>query len=201
MDNDRLNKKVFLWDRAICKENWSSGFKKVLDDMNLVNYWLNNTVIPLDLAKTRVHERLQRDWEHHCSTKDKLRTYRIFKQEMAVASHLNCNLPKYPRSLISQLRLGVLPLRIETGRFVRLAEADRLCQVCSTDSVENEYHFLFECNEYTEYREEFETAIDANLTQLTLQEKFDKVFSHPHSLGRYMILAYKKRREKLYKTV
>ena len=167
MDNSRLNKKVFLWDQAICKENWSSGFKNVLDDMNLVNYWSNNTIIPLDLAKIRVHERLERDWKHHCSTKDKLRTYRISKQEMTVASHLNCNMPKYQRSLISQLRLGVLPLRIETGRFARLAEADRLCQVCSSNSVENEYHFLFECSEYTEYREEFETALDTNLSQLS----------------------------------
>ncbi len=199
MDDNRLNKRVFLWDREICKDNWSSSYKGILDDMNLGNYWLNSRIIPLDLAKDRVRERLKRDWKHQCSTKDKLRTYRIHKKDMRVASHLNCNMPKYQRSLISQLRLGVLPLRIETGRFVRLDEADRLCQVCSNNDIENEFHFLFECDEYNEYRSKLETAIGTNFSDLSAQEKFDRVFSHPHSLGRYMTLAYRKRREKLYK--
>ncbi len=201
MDNNRLNKKVFMWDQALCRENWSSSFKLVLDDMSLSNYWVNNIVIPLEITKAKVHERLERDWKHHCSTKDKLRTYRLFKQDMTVASHLNCNMPKYSRSLISQLRLGVLPLRIETGRFVRLPEADRLCQVCSDNKIENEYHFLFECAEYTEYRNELQTALDINFSDLSMQEMFVNVFNHPHSLSRYMTRAFQKRREKLYRTI
>ncbi len=95
----------------------------------------------------------------------------------------------YAMLLISQLRLGVLPLRIKTGRFARLDEADRLCHVCSNNDIENEFHFLFECDEYTGYRTELETAIGTNFSDLSAQEKFDRVFSHPHSLGRYMILA------------
>ncbi len=121
--------------------------------------------------------------------------------DMTVASHLNCNMPKYQRSLISQLRLGVLPLRIETGRFTGLDVVDRLCQVCAGNHVENEIHFLFECSEYNEYRNELETAINATFSELSIQEKFDKVFSHPHSLSRYVTLAYKKRQEKMYKAV
>ena len=89
---------------------------------------------------------------------------------MSVASHLNCNMPKYPRSLISQLRLGVLPLRIET-------EANRLCQVCAENKIENEYHSLFECSEYTEYRPELETAIDVKLARQSSQEMFVNVFN------------------------
>ncbi len=138
---------------------------------------------------------------YDCSTKDKLRTYRIFKHDMNVASHLNCNMPKYPRSLISQLRLGVLPLRIETGRFVRLAEADRICQVCSDNKIENEYHFLFECSEYAELRAELQTAIGINFRGMTQQEMFENVFNHPYSLSRYMTMAYTKRREKLYRAI
>ena len=110
-------------------------------------------------------------------------------------------MPKYQRSLISQLRLGVLPLRIETGRFAGLDVADRLCQVCTDNLVENEAHFLFECSEYNEYRRELETAVNATFSDLSLREKFDTIFSHPHSLSRFVTLAYRKRQEKMYKAV
>ena len=85
-------------------------------------------------------------------------------------------------------------------RFVRLAEADRLCQVCAKNKIENEYHFLFECSEYTEYRAELETAINVNLAILSTEDKFVNVFNHPHSLSRYITRAFKKRREKLYRS-
>ncbi len=130
MSDDRLNKKVFLWDKSLSNNNWSSGFKNVLTDLDLDNHWVNNTLIPMEIAKTKIRANFVRDWQHHCQTKDKLRTYRSFKTEMGTAAHLKCNLPKFQRSLISQLRLGILPIRIETGRFSGLSEADRICQVC-----------------------------------------------------------------------
>ena len=99
------------------------------------------------------------------------------------------------------MRLGVLPLRIETGRFTGLDVADRLCQVCDGNHIENEIHFLFECPEYNEYRIEFETAINVTFSDLSISERFEKVFSHPHSLGRYVTRAYKKRQEKMYRAV
>ena len=61
MDNNRLNKKVFLWDQAICKENWSSSFKVVLEDMNLENYWLNNMAVPMDLTKNKSSGKTRKD--------------------------------------------------------------------------------------------------------------------------------------------
>ncbi len=201
MDVNRLNRKVFLWDKSICKENWSSSFKNVLNDLNLGNYFSNSVAIPMDLAKNKIWERFERDWKHHCATKDKLRTYRLFKNDMKVATHLNCNMPKYPRSLISQLRLGILPLRIETGRFTRLDETERICQVCSSGSIENEAHFLFNCEFYHDYRQSLETALNVDFSIITLEEKFDKVFRHPHSLSRYVLQAYQRRREKLYKSL
>ncbi len=88
MDDNRLNKKIFLWDKSLCKDNWSMSLQNLLNDLNLENFWINSTSIPMDLAKTRVWDRLERDWRHHCSTMDKLRTYRIHKHDMIVAAHL-----------------------------------------------------------------------------------------------------------------
>ncbi len=200
MKDDRLNKKVFLWDKSLSNNNWSSSVKTMLEDLKLDNSFTSNTYISMDVAKVKVLEKHENDWKHHCLTKDKLRTYRIFKKSVSVANHLNSNLPKYQRSLISQLRWGILPIRIETGRFVGLNERDRICEMCNQNEVENEAHFMFSCDLYAHYREELEAAIGVNLGNLSITDKWESVFQHPHSLGRFVYNAFQKRREKLYKS-
>ncbi len=134
----------------------------------------------------------------HCLTKEKLRTYRTFKDDMNTAAHLNSNLPKYERSLISQLRLGVLPLRIETGRFTNLEVGDRLCELCDKNQVETEAHFLFECELYSDLRNNMSTALNTDFQNLNEPQKFELVFKHPHILGKYMSRAISTRKSKLY---
>ena len=90
MENNRLNKRVFLNDKEICKDNWSSHFQNMLTDIDLENHWINNTEIPLDQLKIKVKDKLTRDWRHHCATKDKLRTYRTFKDDILL---LQCLVP------------------------------------------------------------------------------------------------------------
>ena len=63
------------------------------------------------------------------------------------------------RSLLAQFRTGipVLLLRLETGRFHnardhttgkirKLAVHERTSLICYSDSVEDEFHFVFNCN-------------------------------------------------------
>ena len=107
--------------------------------------------MPLDLLQTKIYDQFQLDLEHHCSTKPKLRTYITFKEDIKVAPHISCNMSKYERSIItciSQLRLGILPLKVETGRCSNLKVEERTCLICDSNNVENESHFLFECKHY-----------------------------------------------------
>ena len=57
------------------------------------------------------------------------------------------------RSILAQLLRGILPLRIETDRYERKAEAERLCKFCDNNSVASEAHFLFQCPQYLPYRD------------------------------------------------
>ena len=66
---------------------------------------------------------------------------------MKVSVHLNTNLSKSKKSLLTQLRCGVLPLFIETGRYLNLLRKGRLCPICKT-SIKDEIHFLFDCKYY-----------------------------------------------------
>ncbi len=55
------------------------------------------------------------------------------------------------RSLLAQLGIGVLPLKIETGRYnnVTVVE-DRICELCDLD-IEDENHFVCSCPIYSQF--------------------------------------------------
>ncbi len=198
MDQSRLNRTVFMYDKLARGHNWNKKVKKILTDCDMLRYWNENQPVPLDLFKTKIYNQFEIDWEHHCSTKPKLRTYITFKHDIKVASHISCNMAKYERSLISQLRLGILPLRIETGRFSNLKVEDRTCLICNSNSVENESHFLFECESYANERVKLEQEIGCNFSIMNENEKFRCIFEHPFRLAKYIKMAIIKRRERLY---
>ena len=82
--------------------------------------------------------------------------------------------------MISKLRLGILPLRIETGRYERpiLSEAQRLCY-CQMGIIESEYHALFECKMYNELRETWKSklVLPDNFDNLPVNCKLDQVLN------------------------
>ena len=59
----------------------------------------------------------EHDWKNAVMSKPKLRTYVKFKNTYVIEGYVNSCLPRFQRSLLSQFRAGILPLKIETGRF------------------------------------------------------------------------------------
>ena len=144
MDYNRLTKKVFLYDKSLCVQNWSSEIKYLCnnvdlnEDFNLIDInteeFLNKTADKLKLG---------------LSQKPKLRTYVKFKNTFTTEQYTkHCN-STHKRSLLAQFRMGILPIAIETGRFKGLTENERICKFCPHQAVENEQHFLCTCSLYT----------------------------------------------------
>jgi hypothetical protein len=89
------------------------------------------------------------------STLSKLESYRIFKLDFRSENYLNCvNNTKYRNSL-SRFRCSAHKLAIEEGRFRNIPRESRLCNKCSYNQIENEYHFLLICPFYRELRKQF----------------------------------------------
>ena len=99
-----------------------------------------------------VHEKLrlecEEEWRQIIHTKPNPRSYVKFKMKYHTEEYLKMCMTKYQRSLLSQFRAGILPLRIETGRFhvksdtengnVRhLQVEERTCQMCNSHEIEN----------------------------------------------------------------
>jgi len=92
-------------------------------------------------------------WENEIKHLKKLRTFVIFKNTFKQEKFLSVHMLRKERSLFAQYRLGILPLRIETGRYRGEKEEERICMLCTRKVVENEKHFLFDCPLYYNERE------------------------------------------------
>ena len=151
-------------------------------------------------------------WLNNCLHKPKLRTYKnTFKTE----SYLFHFLSRQHRSFIAQLRLGILPLRIETGRFENIKDSltgrfcklkveERKCQICNLDDIEDEKHFLCICQVYDGERYlMYEKVMEknCNFVNLSTEMKFKYLVTHEYKLlGAFISKCWNIRTQILYST-
>ena len=84
--------------------------------------------------------------------KNKLRTYRLFKNCYITENYVDEVLNRQHRSALAKFGCGVAVLRKETGRYERLTLVQRVCFNCSC-KVEDEFHVLTECPLYDDLRQ------------------------------------------------
>ena len=79
---------------------------------------------------------------------------------------------------MAQLRLGILPLKVETGRFERISLQDRLCEFCSENAIEDEEHFLFRCDLYHDLRQKFIGKIIDEIRNVEDEAAMARIWKH-----------------------
>ncbi len=96
---------------------------------------------------------LNRDnWWLEAGTKTKLRTFVQFVCRIDPQGLSKCNLCRNHPSLISRLKCGVLPLKLEVGRFNNAKIETRLCACCTEGVIETEAHFVNDCTAFENER-------------------------------------------------
>ena len=65
--------------------------------------------------------------------KPELRSYVMFKNIFKSESYVKMAHAKMSRSIFAQLRLGILPLEIEMGRFRNIPSENRMCHFCKNE--------------------------------------------------------------------
>ena len=197
LHDDRLTKKVFLWDLSICRNTWCANIKKVFTEIGKQECFMNITTCNLNDASNRLIELFQNIWSETIANKPKLRTYILFKQEFCTEKYVLFNLSRSERSFIAQLRAGVLPLKIETGRYVGIPVEERLCLCCPSQSVEDELHFVFECNLYNSIRNNLMSFVSLNSPEILNGSRLDmlKILyrSYPRQFAKFVKSAYERR--------
>ena len=137
-------------------------------------------------------------WTEKLDYKPKLRTYKLFKRARYVEKYVTLNLSTKERSLLAQLRMGVLPIHIETGRYTNIPAENRYCFNCH-DKIEDEMHFVFDCPLYGTFRETLLKNVDESFNFMTIHNKFAYLCSYfTRQLAKYVCQAYDKRNSLLY---
>ncbi len=171
MNNQRVNKRVFLWSRSksganvrnwcyrvelfyrkismhhLLNESYDFNVKDVLEDIKIVLS---------EFYEVNWFSKLTQDTARNGLGGNKLRTYRKFKNAITTEPYLKNVLNKRHRSALAKFRCGVASIRIETGRYEHLQVEERLCPVCCNE-IENEEHVLTRCSAYMGLRNDLYT--------------------------------------------
>ena len=169
--------------------SWSSEVKSILYDNSLNHVYDAQQTFQVktivNQLKGCLFDKQQVLIENECKDKPKLRTFITFKDFKNVPPHIYKPLSFLERKTISKLRLGILPIRLETARYIKpvVPEEQQLCY-CNNGEVESEYHVLFSCEKYDHLRQVWFTKLTkpSNFRVLPNQEKFKIALNDPNNV-------------------
>lgn len=199
MDDDRLTKKVFLWSYRN-NSSWCSQVKEILYKLDLCSCFDFIRICDINEVKSKLFKYYEDEWKLKTRSLPKFRTYVTFKQNAQLEPYITMNITKQERSLMAQFRCGILPLRVETGRYRNEPLHERYCVLCKSNSIEDEKHFIFQCKFYENNRISFfhNLNLDKNLDEtVNLNIILEK---NQRQTAKYLNLIYSVRQSYLYKS-
>ena len=214
LDDSRITKRIFLWDKQLCRDNWCSKLESILNNFGYnEEIFDDNLIIDIPTAKLKTVEINKERFDIEIESKPKLRTYKLFKSDFSTEEYILKHRSKYERSILCQFRIGILPLNIETGRYKNIKDnisgkmrnlrpEERICDLCDLNIVEDELHFLCVCPVYNDERQNLYRKIDSThngFLNLEPEEKFIFIMTNCNPLlGKYLKLSWEKRRSLLF---
>ena len=181
-------------------DSWVQEIKSLFVKFGIIEKFYNLDEVELFDISNNLAQASQNIWLNNVQDMPKLRNYKLFKNNYEVEPYVLCFLNREKRSLVAQLRSGILPLQVEVGRWQGIPVEERICPVCNLNQVEDECHFLFECNNYDVERRSLYTKLSDDFENLSMSNKFEVLMSRQsiHLFSEYLSYLYKKRQSALY---
>ena len=193
LPNTRITKIIFL--ESFNSEEKASiclHIREVLKEINFENLYHLLNVCDLTAAESKLISKYEAKWKDEIHCKPKLRFYKQFKHNFGTEHYLLHNsLNIKQRSYLSQLRIGILQINIEIGRYRSIPLEERLCRLCNMNEIEDEIHFLFRCPTYNVQRNIWFTTMQRDLEELnddnSINDILKDMFHHDKSTANYII--------------
>ena len=164
MQDIRLPKQSYFTVKKLDEQGrktWATSVKELLYRYGFGHVWLQQGVgdieFFLQIFTQRVKDNAFQEWSGRCSEISKLYWYCQFKTDFEISSYLENIRDKKLRSYVARLRCSNHSLGIEIHRYTKI-ESDKYCKFCMENDnyiVEDEKHFIIECNAYNNLREQY----------------------------------------------
>ena len=115
----------------------------------------NDAKCDLEVLNARLTALNKDQWWLEANNKPKLRTYVKVHDKYTQQAIVKRNLDRPHRSVIAKFKCGVLPIMIETGRYKDTPLEQRVCQMCNSQAVEDEEHFIGRCRKLKGVRDKY----------------------------------------------
>jgi hypothetical protein len=173
------------------KSSWAISMKKILTSCNLQEVWdtknaegMSSGAI-LQIVEEDLMQKFQNTVKDDIESTSKLRYYKDMKSTYGTEDYIYKCRSQQHRSVIAKMRSGTYRLQVELGRSRKIPRDQRLCRKCSSGSVEDEIHFMFSCDKYSDQRktlfEKLQTIIQDFNTKAS-REKLTLLLSSPKLL-------------------
>ena len=130
---------------------------------------------------TKIKENYVEFWKHKMTNSSKLSFLCQFKKEYKLEPYLSLISNPKVRKTFSQFRVSNHKPNIERGRYENIAREQRICKLCQTHEIENEFHFAFKCEKYKEIRNRSHNALKDIFNLNTTTETKIKLLEHTMS--------------------
>ncbi|XP_045180152.2 uncharacterized protein LOC123539573 isoform X1 [Mercenaria mercenaria] len=156
-----------LNDSAVGKVNWFTHVKDLLSKYGFLYKWndiINNRHLRknvdsvfISMFKQRLIDEFTQEWRNGVNSMEVLTLYKSVKESLKLEPYLNNIVSRNLRIPLTKLRVSAHSLRIQTGRYGRdrIDRNLRFCQICNSNDIEDEFHFVFKCFPYEQVRRKY----------------------------------------------
>ena len=216
MNHDRLPRIIYEWDASLNTDAWARSVEFILQYCNMLEDVSNHEPmsesatderglvhVDLDAVQSRLKRLDGEKWWLAAADMQKLRTFKEIFDDQDYKGIVYTPLTRRQRSLVIELKIGILSLGLEKGRFTNVPLEYRLCLICDDDLLDNEYHFLLYCEALVETRSKFfgDNTFLEDVEDPTDPAELCKLLLNSHNLkktARFLEEMYRIRQSKLY---
>ena len=140
--------------------NYMLSVHNELNSLGFTNLWVNQSNLMLSsysfkkLITRRLCDQFVQKWYAELHSNALFFNYRIFKERFEYERYL-LSLPECQAKQILKFRTLNHRLPIQKGRTQNIAREDRVCTKCDSNSLGDEFHFIFVCPFFNNYRKDF----------------------------------------------
>ena len=137
---------------------WLEHVQHIFDNLGMSDIFRSNKFSSLKLliqhVKQRQLDQYMQIWNSNIESASKGKTYIIFKQTLNLENYF-IKLPEKMWTILLKFRTSNHYLPIEIGRWNNIPTENRICTLCESNDIGDEYHYLFKCNYFLNTRTQF----------------------------------------------